>query len=314
MLDTLFAAGGILCQYKVTASLQLRRKFKEAETKAKLIYDGRTHQEDSTGDMDESTLPSSVKAFFDYFDWVEEIKLAAGRVCQQRIRNVVVNRSIIGQQPTVTTTDTDILNDTAAEPGRERGTGEIAGDIIMNEINEISQIVSSEMNTSASDRTSSINPPPLASNRRTAPNDGQRSTNRPRNYNMQFEQNLPPSTGSERSINIDRMEQGYTSIAESINNLAYQQRIRRVIDINDDLQRSVQLRVDLMSAGSDNLIVSQVEHTISDLEQERDDAREYQQYVLLQIRTMYNRSGRNDTSTSRSDGNVQSDGFDNSEV
>ena len=242
---------------------------------------------------------------------MEETKLAAGRVRQQRMRNVLVNRSVIGQQPAVTTTDTEILNDTAAEPGRERGTGEIAGDII---INEISQSVSSEINISASDRTSSINPPPFASNRRTAPNDGRRSTNRPRNYNMQFAQNLPPSTGSGRSINIDRMEQGYTSIAESINNLAYQQRIRRVIDINNDLQRSVQLRVDLMSAGSDNLIVTQVEHTISDLEQECDDAREYQQYVSLKIHTMYNRSGRNNTATSGSDGNVQSGGFDNSDV
>ena len=110
------------------------------------------------------------------------------------------------------------------------------------------------------------------------------------------------------------MEQGYATIAESINNLAYQQRFRRVIDINNDLQRSVQLKVDLMNAGSDSLIVSQVETTITDLQQERDDAREYQQYVSLQIRTMYNRSGRNNTSTSGSDDNVQSDGFDNNDV
>ena len=32
MSDTFFAAGGIVCQYKVTASLQLCRKFKEAVT------------------------------------------------------------------------------------------------------------------------------------------------------------------------------------------------------------------------------------------------------------------------------------------
>ena len=123
-------------------------------------------------------MPSYVKAFFDYFDWVEETKLTAGRVRQQRMRNVVVNRSIIGQQPAVTTTENEILNDTTAEEGRERGTGEIAGEIL---INEISQSVSSEINTSASDRTSSNHPPPFTSNRRTAPNDNRRATNRPRN-------------------------------------------------------------------------------------------------------------------------------------
>lgn len=62
---------------------------------------------------------------------------------------------------------------------------------------------------------------------------------------MQFEQILPPSTGNGRSINIDRMEQRYVSITESINNLTYQQRILRVIDINNELEHNVQLRADL---------------------------------------------------------------------
>ena len=48
-----------------------------------------------------------------------------------------------------------------------------------------------------------------------------------------------------------------------------------------------------MNAGSDSLIVSQVEATIADLQQERDDAREYQQYVSTQMRTMFSRSGGN---------------------
>ena len=53
------------------------------------------------------------------------------------MRNILVNRAVIGQQPVVTTTEAEILNDTAAaEPGRERGTGEIAGDIIINEISQ----------------------------------------------------------------------------------------------------------------------------------------------------------------------------------
>ena len=227
------------------------------------------------------------------------------------MRNVQVNRAVVVQQPAVATTDANILLDTTAETGRKRGTGEIAGDIT---INEISQSISSELNTSASDRTSSINPPPFSSNRRTAPNDGRRSTNCPRNYNMKFAQLLSPSTGSGRSIDIDRMEQGYTSIAESINNLAHQQRIRRVIDINNDLQQNVELRVDLQRTGSDDMIISQMSQTITDLERERVDSREYEQYVSSQIRTMYNRRSRNNASNSGSDGNLPSDSFDNTEV
>ena len=63
--------------------------------------------------------------------------------------------------------------------------------------------------------------PPSSPNERTGPKDGRRDTNCGWNYNMYFSPNLPPSTGSARSVNIDQMEQGYTSIAKSINNLAY---------------------------------------------------------------------------------------------
>ena len=119
-----------------------------------------------------------------------------------RMRNVRVNRSIIGQQAALSDTNTAvILNPTTAPADRERGSGEIAGEIT---INEISQPSSESSNTATFPRQ---NLPP----RRTAPNDGHRGQNRARNYNMQFSPSLPPSTCSARAINIDRMEMRFLS-------------------------------------------------------------------------------------------------------
>ena len=113
-----------------------------------------------------------------------------------------VNRSIISQQPALEmNSDEPTLNPTTAPTGRERGSGEVAGEIVINEI----PLPSSDSSAAARYPRTTNTP------RRTAPNDGRRG--RGRNYNVLFPASLPPSTGTGRSINIDRMEQGYTSIA-----------------------------------------------------------------------------------------------------
>ena len=151
--------------------------------------------------------------FFEYFKFCEERNTSMNTARVNRMRNVRVNRSMIGQQAALSETNTAVtLNPTTAQADRERGSGEIAGDIT---INEISQQSSESSNTARFPRHT-------LPYRRTAPNDGRRGQNRARNFNMQFSPSLPPSTGSARTINLDRMEMGYTSIAESINNLAYQ--------------------------------------------------------------------------------------------
>ena len=58
-----FGTGGILCPYKVTSPLQVQRKFKNAETIAKALWDRRSHQNDETGENDEGELPCFVRAF-----------------------------------------------------------------------------------------------------------------------------------------------------------------------------------------------------------------------------------------------------------
>ena len=85
------------------------------------------------------------------------------------------------------------------------------------------------------------------------------------NFNTYFAPKLPSSIVNARSVNIDRIDQGYTSIVELINNLAYQQMIFRVIDINKDLVHNVQLRADMQLSGGDVNVITQLDQTIDDL-------------------------------------------------
>ena len=94
-----------------------------------------------------------------------------------------VNRSLIGQQPILSPNhDETTLNPTTAPHGRERGSGDIAGDITINEI----PIASSESSTN--NRARRANNPP----RRRAHDDGR--SGRARNYNVLFPSSLTPST------------------------------------------------------------------------------------------------------------------------
>ena len=98
------------------------------------------------------------------------------------MRNVRVNRSVIGQQPALSSNDAPTLNNTLAPPGRERGTGEVAGDIT---IQEATVQASSESNNET--EVSRVGTPSSTPTRRVAPNDGRRGRNtRPRNHNMRF--------------------------------------------------------------------------------------------------------------------------------
>ena len=224
------------------------------------------------------------------------------------MRNVRVNRSVIGQQPALSSNNAPTLNNTLAPPGRERGTGEVAGDIT---IQEATVQASSESNNET--EVSRVGTPSSTPTRRVAPNDGRRGRNtRPRNHNMRFtphiSPHLPPSTGNGRSINMERMEHGYNTIADSINNLAYQQRIRTRIDINRDIQQQIHMRCDLERSGASAALIESYTQTIQDLQEERVLAGEYEQYMSSRIQNMISRDGiRDGTNVSNSDSNLQSD-------
>ena len=105
------------------------------------------------------------------------------------------------------------------------------------------------------------------------------------------------------------MERGYTSIAESINNLAYTQRIRKRIDINRDLQHHMQLKLELQAQGGDEQMIATVSQTILDLEEERLMSSQYERYISSRNNHMLDREIR-ETSASASSDNAYSDSID----
>ena len=106
--------------YKMCSTLNVRCKFDAAETNAKSLFERRIHQANDTGELDESSLPSYCRLFFEYFIFAEERANSSSSVSAQRWRNVRVNRSVIGQQPAPSGTNDTTLNITVAVQNRER--------------------------------------------------------------------------------------------------------------------------------------------------------------------------------------------------
>lgn len=135
-----------------------------------------------------------------------------------------MNQSVIGQQHALSGLDNPTLNKNVAPPGRDRGTGEVAGQIV---INQISQALSESNNDVSKGsrncrRQSFIGP--STPRRQPVPHNGRGSRNiRYRYYNVSNYPILPPSTGRHKSIKVDQIKMGYNSIVDSIKNLAYQQ-------------------------------------------------------------------------------------------
>ena len=232
--------------------------------------------------------------FFEFFQYVEERTQNLNNARQQRHRNVQVNRSVISQQAALTTTNRVTINETNAPANRERGTGEIAGSVTINETTDTTRAsshISSDSSTNQQTITHGNNSTPR---RRTAPNDGRSSRNqRSRHFNVPFSPTLPPSTSGARSINIHRLEDGYAQIAESINQLAYNQRIRTTNIINQDIMRQVETRSALIATGGDPAIIESMNKTIADLITERQLARNYQSYVASRVDEMITRNNIN---------------------
>ena len=287
-IESFFAESGILCNFRITGADNVRRKFKMSETVAKASFEQRSHQNDRSGEVDEGVLPVYCSLFFEYFVFVKERGSGSAAARQLRRRNMSVNRSVIGQQAALSSDDNPVINDTTAPPNRVRGSGEVAGSVVINEVTQTSNSESNPISSDSSTNRGSITfAGPATPLRRTAPNDGRRARNqRIRHYNVGSPPVLPPSTSDTRAINMDRMEMGYTSIAESINNLAYQQRIRTRIDINRDIQQYVQVRSDLQRTGADDSVIAAYSQTLADLQEERVASGEYERYVSSRVRVM----------------------------
>ena len=133
-----FEGGGLLTGYRPCDFGQIRRKFTAAETAARLAYDrAGGHQDDPTGVSDEGDRPLHFRLFFEYFDFIRENPPASSQALARQQMNVRVNRSVIGQQPALSSqTDGRVeLLSTVAPTGRDRGSGDIAGDVQIDLVN-----------------------------------------------------------------------------------------------------------------------------------------------------------------------------------
>lgn len=268
--DGFFNIGGILASFRKCSPLNVQRKFKLAEDDAKLLYNNSAHQPDTTGIRTEADRPLYTESFFDYFDFegTRDTTLTAAR--RARERNTRVNRSLIGQQPAFDsdTSSTRLLS-TVAPSDAERGTGQVASQVTTN----IIQVQNSTTTNASSNQR--------RQQRQMAPTDG-RNQNNSTTYNMGLNNNafLPPSQRNNGSINIDRMENGFNNIASSLHNLAMQNRIRRVGDINNELIATIREKVELEHANADNAIIDAYNTKIDDLKAERTQAQQFDSSLL----------------------------------
>ena len=183
-------------------SINMRRKLKEAETHEHLLFERRGHQNDDTGEGDEGSISSYVNMLFESFDFIEERAGDLASVRANRWRNIRVNRSVIGQQPTLSGFDNPTLNTTVATPGREIGSGEVAGEIAINETSQDSSESNNDISEESRDtRSRQTFIGPSKPQRRSAPNDGgSNRVTRSRRYNISNYPTLPPFTGRQTSI------------------------------------------------------------------------------------------------------------------
>ena len=200
-----FTDGGILPNYRYTGSDNVRRKFKQAKTCAKDFYEQRSHQKNLSGEDDEGVLLIYATLFFEYFTFVKERGSDSAAARQQRWRNMSVNRSVIGQQVALSLDDTPVINNTTAPPNRVRGSGEVAGSVVINEVTQASNSESNPISSDLSTNRGSITfTGPATPLRCTAPTDDRRAKNqRTHHYNMNSLPILPPSTSNTRVINIE---------------------------------------------------------------------------------------------------------------
>ena len=123
--------------------------------------------------------------------------------------------------------NTPTLLTTVVPEGRERGTREVAGEVIV-----------SEMSVSGGNSSLASG---LSPRRQTATND--RKSPRRRAFNAAFgishSVSLPLSTGGIRSIHVDHTERRYADIAASISDLDRQGLVRAVKVINVDIIKAI---------------------------------------------------------------------------
>ena len=279
-----YEPGGLLEGHKVNCPKVIQRKFFLAQNAAKLLYSARSH---APSDAQDETLPVYVKSFFHYFDWLAEKQSHKNPAQLAREENLRLNRTIVGQQPALNSTNMLEYNNTAATPGRERGTGDIAGETIIrtstNNMNNPNAI--SDINDSSSMSNTSLR----QQRRRNASTicDTFPRNMRPRRLNMHGGISpravLPPSTSQDSGFEVNDLFSRYNSLASSMEGLGTMsniktilsnQRFRPIHEINAEIMKFEKEKFDLEQANNqETAYYRSIDDTLQCLREEINNAK-----------------------------------------
>ena len=276
--------GGIMHGYSKPHRKNLSGKFRAAENIARQYRNRRIHQTDSSGDRDESR-PLWMNAFQDYLQFAEDNPSARVLQIRESQRREVVTRSVIGQQAALSPQVPEVptLLPTTRPPGTQAGPNLIAETVNVRTNSGSGSASSDNRNADGRSNIGSPSRRPLASNR---------PSTRPRRTNVDFGLSrnplLPPSTGQWQPFDIHRMESSYVAIANSINNLAAHQLIRRPNDVNSEIIRTIQEKNVAARNGGNNELLSAFDEKLKDLNDELEMARSFHRSIVNNLRNQTN--------------------------
>ena len=280
--ESFFKAGGILQDYKVARFDSLRKKLAQAENHALQLFNTIQHNNNESNPTED--LPTYVKHFFDYFDWKEENQSNRNDAIQHRDQ---IGRSLIGQQASLDgATQNIILLSTRAEANRTSGTGDVATDIEW--IEPQPSTVSNNNNTIENNDSSISFESSIQNNPRRRPSSASRSNERTptrqrrqnRDYCMESDPFLSPSTSQRRRLNFNNMFEGFENVANSLSVLPQSNRFRRVSEIYNDIISTIERRQQLENSGVINEeLHNTLTNKIAALNQELSDTNSFDSQV-----------------------------------
>ena len=255
------------------------------------------HQDDNTGNRHEDQRPLYVALFFEYFDYCSSHATQTNSNERQREMNIRVNRSLIGQQPALTSVvnGNNQLLSSRAPQGQERGSGNIAGEIDINITSVQTSNITNDESIVSPQRPTPPTPEEVnngrghtthaatTARRNIGPNDG-----RTRRQNIQYGINngafLPPSVRNSGvrsgSQSIDRMEDGYNMIASSIHHLSMQGRLRRISEIDEDIINTIREKDREEANGASRELIQSLENKLVGLQEEKRRANQYDSMLM----------------------------------
>lgn len=268
-----FDDGGILQKYDRVNGKYLHFKFNLAQADAKDLWNRRSHQPDTSGNLSEGQWTSCTKSFFELFEFLAQ-KSSTNSVEEQFHRsNVKINRSIISQQPALSSGNPNAFLSSVAPSGRMKGSVNIGSNITMNIVEQLSNTGHS-INGNLSDRKKG--PTPM--------NNGRAKRN---NHSLLSKVNdyLPPSTKGVAGVNVSQIHCDFNAMAGCFNTLFTSDRCRKVHEINDAIINMFKERKEMEKDGECKDFLDAYDKKIVDLKEERKRSEAFEKQMMDNMNT-----------------------------